>query len=400
VNPIEGDAAQDDAFVSKLTPAGSGLAYSTYLGGDAGDIGNGIAVDSTGAAYVTGQTDSNDFCSNTVNPIEGDAAQDDAFVSKLTPAGSGLAYSTYLGGDEADRGFGIAVDSSGAAYVTGQTDSTDFDTVNPIEGDSALDDAFVSKLTPAGSALAYSTYLGGDASDIGTAIAVDSAGAAYVTGQTISTDFDTVDPIEGDSMLADVFVSKLIPAGSALAYSSYLGGDGIDSGFGIAVDSTGAAYVTGSTDSSDFDTVGPIERDSAGLDAFVFKVGAQPPPAGLSPTAPVLAGPVPTAAGTCAGKPATILGTKKKDVLTGTGRADVITGLGGADRIRGLGKGDRICGGKGKDRLNGGKGNDLLNGGKGKDRLNGGPGKRDRCAGGPGKNDKATASCEREVGVP
>jgi hypothetical protein len=416
---IEGDSALDDAFISKLNPAGSALVYSTYLGGDASDLGNGIAVDSAGAAYVTGQTDSNDFCTGAGCSLESHSDGFDAFVSKLTPAGSGLAYSTYLGADEADFGFGIAVDSAGAAYVTGQTDSTDFDTVGPIEGDSALDDAFVSKLNPAGSGLAYSTYFGGDASDIGTAIAVDSAGAAYVTGQTISTDFDTVNPIEGDSAVADSFVSKLTPAGSGLAYSTYLGGDGIDSGFGIAVDSAGAAYVTGSTDSTDFDTVGQIEGDSASFDAFVFKVGEpQPPLAGLSPAGPPGTGPSPTAAATCAGKPAMILGTDKKDVLTGTERADVIAGLGGRDRIRGLGGDDRICGGKGGDRVNpgagqdrvlgqagndtlsGGGGNDRLNGGKGKDRLIGGPGGRDLCAGGASKRDRAAGSCEREPGVP
>jgi hypothetical protein len=275
MGPIEGDTpGSTDVFVSKLTPAGSALAYSTYLGGDGDDNGFGIAVDSSGAAYVTGQTNSSDF--NTMGPIEGDSADTDAFISKLNAAGSALAYSTYLGGDAIDAGTGIAVDSAGAAYVTGRTASSDFDTVGEIEGDSAVTDAFVSKLTAAGNALAYSTYLGGNGADFGNGIAVDSAGAAYLTGRTFSTDFNTVDPIEGDTPdgVADVFVSKLNAAGNALAYSTYLGGNSADDGTGIAVDSAGAAYVTGRTSSTDFNTMGPVEGNSASADVFVSKLTA------------------------------------------------------------------------------------------------------------------------------
>ncbi len=270
VGQIEGDSADFDVFVSKLNPAGNALAYSTYIGGDSADVADGIAVDSADAAYVTGYTFSTDY--NTVNPIEGNSAGNDAFVSKLTPAGSGLAYSTYIGGGSTDVARGIAVDSAGAAYVTGYTQSTDFNTVGQIEGDSAGTDGFVSKLTPAGSALAYSTYIGGGSDDYALGIAVDSADAAYVAGFTGSTDFDTVGQIEGDSADFDAFVSKLTPAGSALAYSTYLGGASSDEGRGIAVDASGAAYVTGYTQSTDFNTVGQIEDDSAGDDAFVSKL--------------------------------------------------------------------------------------------------------------------------------
>jgi Ca2+-binding RTX toxin-like protein len=399
---IEGDSVGTDAFVSKLTPAGSGLAYSTYLGGDASDLGNGLAVDSAGAAYVTGQTDSADYC--TACSIEGPDDNFDAFVSKLTPAGSGLAYSTYLGGNGADLGFAIALDSTGAAYLTGQTESTDFNTVNPIEGNSALDDAFVSKLTPAGSALAYSTYLGGNGSDIGGAIAVDSGGAALVTGQTISTDFNTVDPIEGDSAMADAFISKLTPAGNALADSTYLGGDGIDSGFGIAVDSTGAAHVAGSTSSTDFETRGQIEGNSVGQDAFVSKL-AEPPtvvpgPSGPTPSGPTPSGPAPrgsTPNGRCAGRTVTQTGTAGPDVITGTRGPDVIAALGGNDLVRGLGGSDLICGDAGRDRLRGGKGKDRLLGQAGRDRLAGGKG-RDKLKGGGGK-DRLSGGAQRDVCV-
>jgi hypothetical protein len=181
-----------EAFVTKLNPAGTGLAYSTYLGGSGSDAGRGIAVDSAGAAYVTGKTSSTDF-PTTAGAF--DASLDsvfDAFVTKLDPAGSGLAYSTDLGGSDGEafgeEGGGIAVDSSGAAYVAGGTGSRDFSTTagafdTTFTGGS--EDAFVTKLNPAGSSLTYSTYLGGTPDDGGGSIAIDSAGAAYVTGLTI-----------------------------------------------------------------------------------------------------------------------------------------------------------------------------------------------------------------------
>ena len=275
VNPIEAADGGGDVFVSKLSPAGDALVYSTYLGGDGDDIASGIDVDSSGAAFVSGTTASTDF--NTVGPIEGDSGDGDydAFVSKLTPSGSGLAYSTYLGGDGDDAAIAIALDASEAAYVTGYTSSTDLDSVGPIEGPNGTDglyDAFVSKLAPSGNALAYSTYLGGADEDIANAIAVGAGGAAYVGGRTGSDDFNTVNPIEGDSPSFDAFVSKLTPAGGALAYSTYLGGGGSDSVAGVAVDAAGAAYVTGNTSSTDFNTVNPVEGDSASTDAFVSKL--------------------------------------------------------------------------------------------------------------------------------
>ena len=247
------------------------LAYSTYLGGGQLDAGREIAVGSNGSAYVAGQTQSTDF--DTVDEIEadGDGVADDAFIAKLTPAGDELIYSTYLGGSESDFASGIVVDSSGAAYITGATDSTDFDTVNPIEGDSPGSDAFVAKLNPAGDALVYSSYLGGGDRDTGNRIAVDGSGAAYVSGTTASTDFDTVNPIEGDYGGPDAFVAKLNPAGSALAYSTYLGGGGIDEGVGIAVDQSGAAYLTGITFGG-FPTVNPIDDPGGFADAFVSKL--------------------------------------------------------------------------------------------------------------------------------
>jgi len=275
-----------DAFITKLNSAGSALVYSTYLGGSGDDSGNGIAVDSSGNAYVTGYTDSTDF--PTVNPLQATnkgAAESPyiptAFVAKLNSTGSALVYSTYLGGSDYDYGYGIAVDSVGDAYVSGRTASADFPTVNPLQGTKHGGyDVFVAKLNAAGSALVYSTYLGGSEDDFGYGIAVDSAGNAYVAGGTMSTDFPTVNPLQGSNLCSglvvecgEAFVAKLNAAGSALVYSTYLGGNDGASGGGIAVDSSGNAYVTGGTESTDFPTVNPLQGTRyGGSDAFVAKL--------------------------------------------------------------------------------------------------------------------------------
>ena len=254
------------------------LIYSTYLGGSGLDQGNGIAVDSSGNAYVTGTTFSPDF--PTMNPLQptlGGAGAANAFVAKLNPTGSALVYSTYLGGSGEDIGLAIAVDNSGIAYFTGQTSSTNFPTMNPLQPTYPGGEytAFVAKLNPAGSALVYSTYLGGSGDDSGNGIAVDGSGNAYVTGTTASTDFPTMNPFQpaygGDN---DAFVAKLNPTGSALVYSTYLGGSGYDEGYGIAVDNLGDAYVTGYTASTNFPTVNPLQPAYGGGegDAFVAEV--------------------------------------------------------------------------------------------------------------------------------
>jgi len=272
-----------DAFVTKLNAAGSALVYSTYLGGSNQDQGEAIAVDSVGDAYVTGFTKSTNF------PTTFGAFQTtygggftDAFVTKLNAAGSApLVYSTYLGGSDFDAPGekGIRVDSVGDAYVTGVTRSTNFPVTSgafQTAYGGGLDDAFVTKLNPTGSALVYSTFLGGNGDESGDGIAVDSAGNAYVTGFTQSTNFPTTSgafqttPGGG----SDAFVTKLNAAGSALVYSTYLGGSGTDQGLTVAVDSAGSAYVTGQTFSTNFPTTPGAFQTSpgGGQDAFVAKV--------------------------------------------------------------------------------------------------------------------------------
>jgi Beta-propeller repeat len=265
-----------DAFVTKINAGGSALVYSTYLGGSAEDQGSGIAVDSSGSAYVTGNTDSTNF--PTMNPFQkANGGDTDAFVAKLQPSGSALIYSTYLGGKGVDQGFGIAVDGSGNAYVTGSTASTDFPTMNPLQPQNANNvDAFVTEINAAGSALIYSTYLGGKRADFGYAIAVDSSGDAYVTGLTSSVTFPTMNPLQpaygGGS--EDAFATEISAGGSAFIYSTYLGGSGDDVGYGIALGPSGATYVTGFTSSADFPTMNPLQAaNGGGSNAFVAKIG-------------------------------------------------------------------------------------------------------------------------------
>jgi hypothetical protein len=255
---------EGDAFVSKLNVSGSALVYSTYLGGSSTDYGNGIAVDSAGNAYVVGTTQSTDFPTTSgafQTTCGGNACAEgwaDAFVTKLNVSGSALVYSTYLGGSSTDYGNGIAVDSAGNAYLVGTTTSNDFPTMNPLQptyGGGGNGDAFVTKLNPAGSALVYSTYLGGSDSDDGYGIALDGAGDAYVTGTSASTNFPTMNPLQASNAGGyDAFVAKLNSTGSALVYSTYLGGSGDDVSDSIVVDSSGNAYIAGVTTSNDFPT--------------------------------------------------------------------------------------------------------------------------------------------------
>jgi hypothetical protein len=277
-NPIQGtNAGGSDIFITKVNSSGDALIYSTYLGGSGGDYGNGIAVDSEGAAYVTGSTESANF--PTKNAIQGGyGGQGDAVIAKVNSSGSALIYSTYLGGSGEDRGNGIAVDSEGAAYVTGDTGSIDFPTQNPIQGISAGGyDIFITKVNSSGDALIYSTYLGGSSAwDRGWSIAVDSKGAAYVAGDTCSMNFPTQNPIQGSyAGRIDAFITKINSLGTALVYSTYLGGSGGDNGFVIGVDSEGAACMTGVTWSSDFPTQNPIQGSfGGGSDIFITKVNS------------------------------------------------------------------------------------------------------------------------------
>ena len=258
VNGLKTTVNASDAFVTKLNSSGSGLLFSTLLGGNDNEFGNGIAVDGNGNINVVGSTVSNDFPTvNAIQPVRPSIhGCGTGFVTKLNPSAPSYVFSTYLGGDSCDSANSVAVDTHANVYVTGATNSSNFPTANAFQGAvaSSIDfDAFVTKFTPTGT-LEYSTYLGGTVGETGFGIAVDVSGNAYVTGTTTSLNFPTLNPIQtaNNNVGGDVFVTKLNSQGSDLIYSTYLGGSSADTGNSIAIDSTGNAYITGISRSTDF----------------------------------------------------------------------------------------------------------------------------------------------------
>jgi hypothetical protein len=283
---IAGGNTLTDAFVTKFNPNGQ-LVYSTYLGGWTDDHGTAIAVDAAGNAYVGGWTSSSNF-PTTAGAFQTTFHGADCFVTKLNASGSGIVYSTFLGGNASQFIGGIAVNTAGNAFVTGDTTSTDFPTKNPIQPgiSNTMDDAFLTKLNPTGTALVYSTYLRGTGDDLAHGVAVDSSGNAIVVGETTSGDFPTT-PTAFDPSYTPVtaeraaFITKVNQAGTGFIYSTYLHGDVDDVAYGVAVDSFGNAYVTGETFAENYDFSFPTSTDAAlrtpnqgdnGLsDAFVTK---------------------------------------------------------------------------------------------------------------------------------
>jgi hypothetical protein len=279
LQPVSGGGSQD-GYVAKLSPDGARLEYVTYLGGSGFDRPRGLAVDAAGDAYVVGHTDSRSFPA--VNAYQSVLrGSQDGFVTKLDATGSRLIYSTYLGGTHLDQCLDIAL-IAGGVCVTGQTYSINFPIVRAqqptLRGDG---DAFITRLDASGTAIVYSTYLGGRRLELGEGIAADAQGNAYVTGRTLSLNFPTLNalqPVKGDQSISlnDAFVAKIGPLG-AFVYSTHLGGSGEDIGWRIAVDATGNVYVNGRTSSSrDFPLVNAAQSLYGGgsSDAFVLKLDA------------------------------------------------------------------------------------------------------------------------------
>lgn len=304
--PKLGPGGGYDAFVVKLNAEGSALVYSTYLGG--GDDENyhggvsygGISIDENDQAYVTGLTKSKDFPTTPGALSTQINGYSDAYVSKLNAAGNALLYSTFLGGKGFDGGQGIAVDQFGQAYVTGQDESGDlpvngFQPVHSAGCSSGYKDGFVAKLNVAGSALLYSSYLGGNACNLGWGIAVDSFQNAYVMGETVAPNFpitaNAVDPTFNG--VSDIFITKvntIIAGPASLSYSSFLGGIGeerVGYSGGIAVDPAGRfIYVTGLTPSADFPIKNAAQPTLNGpYDAFITKLDTTQPYVAALPTA-------------------------------------------------------------------------------------------------------------------
>lgn len=273
---FNGPASIEDIFITKLSASTGAVVYSTYLGGHGSDHALGISVDALGNAYVTGRTTSTDF-PVTTDAYQKTASGEDAFVVKLN-AGGTVAYATLLGGSGAERGNAITLDSAGNAYVTGKTTSPDFPTT-PVALQTTLrgfQDAFVTKLNANGSALLYSTFLGGGSDfDEAYGIAVSAAGEAYVAGGTASADFPTASAFQpsfggGTVFFGDGFITKLNATGGAVVYSTYLGGTQGDQTNAIAVDAVGNAYITGVTASTNFPTRNAAQSAKAGDCTDIF----------------------------------------------------------------------------------------------------------------------------------
>ncbi len=273
---------RSDAFVAKVAADGSGLVYAGYIGGDGDEAGHSIAIDSSGNAYLTGWTTS----SQSTFPVVGGPGLSfngaiDAFVAKVDSNGSSLLYCGYLGGDDQDEGLGIAVDPSNRAYLTGLTGSNESTfpvSVGPGLSFKGAIDAFVARVKADGSGFDYVGYLGGDGDDQGRGIAVDGTGNAYVAGLTTSNEgafpmTGSLDPTFNGG--TDAFVAKINSSGSAITYSGFIGGNGIDEAFDIALDGPGNAYLTGRTTSTEATfpkLAGPDLTFNGAVDAFVAKV--------------------------------------------------------------------------------------------------------------------------------
>ncbi len=265
-------------FVSKIAPGGNDLIYSTYIGGNDYDGATNIAVDAVGNAYLTGETKSDDF--PTVAAAQDTlAGESDALVIKLDKDGNALEYSTYLGGGNYELGRAIAVNLAGEAAIAGHTCSPDFPTHNAYQsqfgGDGGFGhcgDAYIAKFTASGDEIVFSTFLGGESYDEGWGLACDDLGDLYVVGLTASTQFPTENPLYPANVLVDAFLTKVLADGSALVYSTYFGGDNYDGATSVTVDRFYQATVTGETKSTDFPELHETQDGLGGLsDAFVIK---------------------------------------------------------------------------------------------------------------------------------
>jgi IPT/TIG domain-containing protein/beta-propeller repeat-containing protein len=288
-----------DAFVIKVNAAGTAATYATFLGGSADDNATGITVDGSGNAYVVGGTSSTSFpgvSGGSLQPSYGGGTSD-AFVLKINAAGSAITWATYLGDSDYDYGAGIALDSSGNVVVSGGTASTSFPGVSGGSlqpANAGVQDAFITKINSGATAIVWSTFLGGDDVDVLSfgALALDSSDDVFIAGSTLSTTFNGVtgssmQPSNGGGV--DGYMAKVNAAGTAIVYSTFLGGSGDDTLYAFAVDSAGDFYASGYTTSTSFPGVTGSSLQSAygggDTDAYVVKISEQSPSlTSISPT--------------------------------------------------------------------------------------------------------------------
>jgi len=269
-----------DAFVAEVNAAGNSLVYCGYLGGYLGEVGFGIAVDSSDSVYVTGETGGASFPISVGPDLSFNGGTYDAFITKIRPTDAGIAYSGFIGGSDFDEGYAVAVDGNGQAYVTGYTASSQASfpvKVGPDLTYNGTSDAFVTEVNTSGNGLVYSGYIGGSDFEVGLGIKVDASGAAYVAGQTDSDQASfpvKVGPDLTFNGTADAFISKVQPLGQGLVYAGYFGGQGIDGATGVGIDSTGSAYIVGNTDSQFAMANGPDSTFNGVIDVYVARVSA------------------------------------------------------------------------------------------------------------------------------
>src|SRR3954447_2285904 len=401
-----GDDPRATAFVAKLDPTGSSFEYLAEIqASDEATFGLAVALDPQGNAYLTGYTGFLDSFPTTPGAFDStfNGGFNDAYVAKFDPAGT-LSYATLLGGGESDIGDSIAVGDDGSAVVSGSTESGDFPTT-PGAADptfAGAREAFVTRLNPAGSALVYSTFLGGGGDEPNAAVALDPKGNAYASGTTTSSDFPTTAGVADQTLggASDGFVTKLAPAGS-LVYSTFLGGSGADGGASVSVDEHGVAHVTGSTSSADFpvtpDALDPTYNGAG--DAFVTALDA-------SGSAPLYStflggtagdggadvaleqGAIYTTGGTSSGDfPVTpgafdtthnggtdVFVTKLTVPPAAEDPCDRPDAINGSGDIHGTPGDDVICGGPGPDHIDGRGGDDVIYARSGQDVVEGGAG--------------------------
>lgn len=262
-----------DAFVIKINPDGTDLLYYQVIGGSGTDEGTGLTIDREGFAYIVGGTNSKNFPTKNAYRAQ-NAGKYDAWMAKIDPSGKDLVFSTYLGGEDNDYAFAVAIDNQKNVFLTGQTQSWNFPTVNryQLSPYGGLSDAFITKFVPEGNSIVYSNFIGGSAYEAGSAVSVDSNGFACIVGQTESPNFPVIKPYQ-DKLHGpfDAFVTKFDPEGKYPAsYSTYLGGNGWEDGRGIIAQPDGSLTVVGITKSKDFPTVKPIQPMLKGLqDGFI-----------------------------------------------------------------------------------------------------------------------------------
>lgn len=275
VDPLQPVAgASLEGFVAKIDPSGSEVVYCTYFGGDDRDIPIGLDLDAFGNVYVTGHTTSRNL--PVVQPFQPTfGGGEDGFLLKLNSAGNGISYCTYLGGSGEDDGMDVAVDSQGYVNVAGYSSSTNFPVLHPFyQPLSVSRNAFITRFNPSGTSLSYSSQFGGSNTDTGFAVAVDAGGSAYVVGATSSLDFLSVNPMSFNDLYDGGFLTKISPDG-VVQFSGRIGGDNIDVIQDVAVDALGQSYLVGKTGSTNLVPANSLQPAPGGVrDGFLLRINA------------------------------------------------------------------------------------------------------------------------------